>query len=198
MRRRLFRRGLAVLGFALAVVAAFVLAQVIRHNLHAVVPGEVYRAGQMNADQLAGCITNYGIRSVLNLRGPNGDQDWYRGETQTVAQLNVAHYDLRWSSGEEVDPSQLAATIELLRAAPKPLLIHCQGGADRTSLASALYRFAVVGKPAAEAADELSVWYGHVAWLRPKVRAMDRSFWNYVRNGVTEPVEPGRGPTSRQ
>jgi protein tyrosine/serine phosphatase len=186
-----------VAGFALAAVAVFALTQMAHHNLHVVVPGEVYRAGQMNADQLAGCITNYGIRSVLNLRGPNGGQAWYRGETQTLAQLNVAHYDLRWSSGEEVDPAQMAATVGLLRAAPKPLLIHCQGGADRTSLASALYRFAVVGKPADEAAGEMSVWYGHVTWLRPKVRAMDRSFWNYVSNGEAGQVAPSRGPTSR-
>ncbi len=192
MRRRLIRRGLAGLGFFLAVLAVFALTQVVHHNLHVVAPGEVYRAGQMNADQLAGCLTNYGIRSVLNLRGPNGDQAWYRGETQTVAQLNVAHFDLRWSSGEEVDPAQLAATVEVLRSAPKPLLIHCQGGADRTSLASALYRYAVAGTPADQAADELSVWYGHVAWLRPKVRAMDRSFWNYVSNRLAEPVVSGR------
>lgn len=192
MRHRLFRGGLAGLVSVLAVVATFALAQVAHHNLHIVVPGEVMRAGQMNADQLAGCITNYGIRSVLNLRGPNGDQAWYRGETQTVARFNVAHYDLRWSSGEEVDPAQLAATVELLRAAPKPLLIHCQGGADRTSLASALYRYAVEGNPADQAADELAVRFGHVAWLRPKVRAMDRSFWNYVSNQVAEPVAPSR------
>ncbi len=190
MTRRLLRRILIAFAVAVLAVAAYALVQVARSNLHGVVPGDVYRAGQMNPDQLARCLTDHGIRSVLNLRGANGDQGWYRSETQTVARLKVAHYDLSWSSNKEVASEQLAATVELLRSAPKPLLIHCQGGADRTSLASALYRYGVEGKPADEASGELSIWYGHVPWLRPQVRAMDRSFWNYVSNRVATPGPP--------
>ena len=53
--------------------------------------------------------------------------------------------------------------IEVMRAAPKPLLIHCQGGADRTGLALALYA-AVIDDCGAEAAEwQLPLRYGHIS-----------------------------------
>src|SRR5262249_45918260 len=38
-------------------------------NLHAVVPGRVYRSGQMSSDKLAQVVRAYDIRTVINLRG---------------------------------------------------------------------------------------------------------------------------------
>jgi protein tyrosine/serine phosphatase len=167
-------------------VVTYAIVQVSHSNFHVVVPGEVYRAGQMNPDQLARCLTNHHIRSVLNLRGVNGGEQWYRGETQAVARLGVGHFDMSWSSSEEIGPKQLSESLGLLRSAPKPLLIHCDGGADRTGLASALYRYAVQGQTAATANGELSLWYGHLPWFRPQVLAMDRSFWNFVSNQTSQ------------
>jgi protein tyrosine/serine phosphatase len=72
--------------------------------------------------------------------------------------------------------------VTLLQQAPKPILIHCLGGADRSGLVSALYRFAIEGQKPDAADKELSIWYGHVPLIRPKVTAMDDSFWRYVSN----------------
>ncbi len=49
-----------------------------------------------------------------------------------------------------------------MRDAPKPLLIHCLAGADRTGLASALYVAGVEGRGELAAEWQLSIAYGHV------------------------------------
>ena len=49
-------------------------------NLHTVIPGRVYRCAQPSPNKLERLVHAHGIRTVLNLRGPNPDQSWYRGE----------------------------------------------------------------------------------------------------------------------
>ncbi|MFD2031462.1 tyrosine-protein phosphatase [Ancylobacter dichloromethanicus] len=49
-----------------------------------------------------------------------------------------------------------------MKDAKKPILIHCQAGADRSGLASALYLAAIKKNSAeAEAEAQLSIRYGH-------------------------------------
>jgi protein tyrosine/serine phosphatase len=67
--------------------------------------------------------------------------------------------------------------VQMMKDAPKPLLIHCKAGADRTSLASALYLHAVKNDKNAE--KQISILYGHFPWLGSKTGAMDRSFEKY-------------------
>jgi len=67
--------------------------------------------------------------------------------------------------------------VALMKKAPKPLLVHCKAGADRTSLASALYLYALKHDPDADRA--ISIIYGHFPWLGSKTKAMDESFRNY-------------------
>jgi hypothetical protein len=64
---------------------------------------------------------------------------------------------------------------------PKPMLIHCWGGADRTGLASALYLYGVKHQGSDQAAEQLSWRYGHLPYLWwSKTRAMDNTFNRYV------------------
>ena len=76
--------------------------------------------------------------------------------------------------------------IGLLRSLPKPLLIHCQGGADRTGLASALYCYAVEKQKPQIADRQLTIWDGHMPLYWLKEQAMDNSFWRYVSNNVRQ------------
>jgi protein tyrosine phosphatase (PTP) superfamily phosphohydrolase (DUF442 family) len=167
-----------------AILAGYVSSDFAHDNLRTVVPGQAYRAAQMSTNALARCIRTYGIKSILNLRGKNESYRWYNGETQTAEKLNVAHYDFGISAGQELLVQDLDKIAQLLREARKPVLIHCQGGADRSGLASAIYLYAIAGKPAEEAGRELSPWNGHVPLLRSWVSAMDHSFWRYVSNHV--------------
>jgi protein tyrosine phosphatase (PTP) superfamily phosphohydrolase (DUF442 family) len=176
------RRILAVLLFLEVTLSIYVVVTICHANFHVVVSGEVYRSGQMNAEQFTRAIQNYGIKSILNLRGENPMTDWHRVETATSAKLNVAHYDRSLGSGTPLTLEQMDDLVTLLRQAPKPILIHCYGGADRSGLVSALYCFAIDGEKPKQADKQLTIWYGHVPLIRPKVIAMDNSFWRYVSN----------------
>lgn len=64
----------------------------------------------------------------------------------------------------------------LLRDSPRPVLIHCEAGADRSGVASALYKLLVAKRPVQEASEQLSFRYGHFPWLTSRTAAMDRTF----------------------
>lgn len=154
----------------------------VTDNFHTVVPGQVYRSGQMSAGDFSHYIQAYGIKSILNLRGENPTTSWHQTEIATAAKLNVAHYDRSLGSSTPLTLEQMDELVNLLRDAPKPILIHCNGGADRSGLVSALYCYALAGETAEQADDQLTIWYGHVTLIRPEVIAMDNSFWCYVTN----------------
>ena len=151
-------------------------------NFHVVATGQVFRSGQMDAETLTRVIKERGIKSVVNLRGANSQHDWYRAETNATGQLGVEHFDFALAARREVQDQELESILETIRNAPKPVLIHCDGGADRSALVAALYLVELEGRRPDVAHRELSMWYGHVPLIRPKVSAMDHSFWRYVSN----------------
>lgn len=93
----------------------------------------------------------------------------------------MAHYDYPISAKRFVTAKQVAQILDIVRRAPKPLLVHCMSGADRAGLVSALYEYAIAGESAAEADDQLSLAYGHFPYLTSRSGAMDDSFWAFVR-----------------
>lgn len=147
-------------------------------NVHAVVPGKVYRSAQLSPARLGELIEERGLRSIVNLRGASPGERWYDEETAAAKAAGIAHYDFGISSKREVAPDEADALIALMRQAPKPMLIHCWAGADRTGLASALYLYALDERDAAEAGRALSVRYHHLSFT--SAGAMDRSFEQYV------------------
>ncbi|MGO8675988.1 MAG: dual specificity protein phosphatase family protein [Limisphaerales bacterium] len=175
-------RALVTLLILVVALSAYVVDTIYHANFHVIANGEAYRSGQMNAEQLASVIQKYGIKSILNLRGENRTTSWHQTEIATAARLNVVHYDRSLGSGTALTLEQMDDLVTLLRNAPKPVLIHCYGGADRSGLVSALYLYAIEHQKPDVADKELSIWYGHVPLIRPKVIAMDDSFWRYVTN----------------
>ncbi len=148
-------------------------------NVHVVEPGQVVRSAQLDGQRLDEIARRYGIHSVLNLRGNNAGKPWYEDEMRTSRADGLAHFDYAISAEHDVTPKQMAELLRLVAAAPKPLLIHCNAGADRTGLVSALYEVSR-GVPPVEAAQQLSLRFGHVPYLWSKTSAMDRSFAVFV------------------
>ena len=139
---RLFRAGIiaGVAALALIVAAsAFAAYQYWAGNFHEVLAGELYRSAQLTPMQFQAYRDRYKIRSILNLRGANPGSEWYRAEARTAAADGVTLIDFKMSARRELEPAQAADLIALMVAAPKPLLVHCKSGADRTGLAVALY-----------------------------------------------------------
>ena len=179
----------------IATVAAFVANMYAHRNFRVVSPGQVYRSAQMDTEGLTRAIQEHGIKSILNLRGTNADDAWYKAETSTARQLGVQHYDFEMDAEHDVTDEDMQKVLGLMGSAPKPILIHCKSGADRTGLVAALYLYSVEGKTPDYAMRELSVFCGHIPYLyfRDTI-AMDRSFAHYVElhapfpNGGAKPT----------
>jgi protein tyrosine/serine phosphatase len=178
-RRVAKRAGFTTLAAILAMGGYLGLLQV-DGNVHAVQPGQFYRSAQLDSSQFARVIRQDGIKTILNLRGAHAGAGWYDHELAVSKQFGVTHLDYGISAERMVTPAQIADLVKILRTAPRPILVHCQGGADRSGLVSALYEAVIQGKPAAQADDQLSIRYGHFPWLGSKTIAMDKSFWAYV------------------
>ena len=181
-------RGLGIAGLSLVLFAAaiggyWVVLRYQGDNLHTVSEGILYRSAQLSPSETRSVAQHYGIKSVLNLRGAHPGQAWYDEEIGAARNLGLAHIDYALSAKRFVTSQQIDDILALMRQAPKPLLIHCKDGADRSALIAALYRYAEGGASAAEADGELSLLYGHFPYLFSRSGAMDDSFWSYVHSG---------------
>lgn len=153
-------------------------------NIHVVEDGVVYRSAQLNGQKLAKVVDTYGIKSVINLRGANRGLWWYDNETEVTAAHGASHFDVRMSALRDTDDATVTQLMEILRTAPRPLLIHCESGSDRTGLAAALYERFVKERPAEVAASQISFRYGHFPWLGNRTVAMDRTYWRLAADGL--------------
>jgi protein tyrosine/serine phosphatase len=165
----------AVLG-----AAGWAYAIQIGGNFHAVEEARLYRSAQLSGDALDHAIQKYGIRSIINLRGGSIRDAWYADEQRRSAEFGVLHFDLPLSAEEEPTAAQMTQLISLLETAPQPILVHCKSGADRSGLAAALFEYLVMRKGEAEAAGQLSFYFGHFPWLGSPTSAMDVAFQKVV------------------
>jgi len=160
-----------VLGGLLFLVAAYAYVHG-GGNFHAVKPGEVYRSSWLGGEGLDKAVDRLGVKSVLNLCGPQPGAAWYEGEVAVSRRRGLSFVNLSLSANTELDAAQVAQLTKALRDAPKPLLIHCRAGSDRTGLAAALF-VAAHGGTYREAQEQLSLYYGHFPYFGSKSVAMD-------------------------
>lgn len=189
-KRTLWRRGFLVMALVLALAGGLWFGVRGPDNLHAVTEGVVYRSAQMDPDTLRRTIEDKGIRSVLNLRGEKPDSRWFQKETGVVRALGVQHLSHKLSALAAVSPEELESILRTMDAAPKPLLVHCEGGSDRTGLVAAAWAFSREHQRPEAAHGQLSLRYGHFPYLWSSTDAMDRSFWNYARQAGTGAQQP--------
>lgn len=149
-------------------------------NFHQITKGEAYRSAQMSGEELKHHIDFYKIKSILNLRGKEPNERWYKEEIKVSAEKAVMHYDIYLSAYREPTAEDVRILTGLIESAPRPILIHCQGGADRTGLVAAMWKVIVEKESKREAGKQLSILYGHLP-LGP-ASAMDQFFekWHPV------------------
>jgi hypothetical protein len=109
------------------------------YNFHWIVREEAARSSQSYLGALETFLVSNRLKAVINLRGRHPNFDWWKYETETCARLGVAHFDAMMDSRRLPLRPMLTTLLDAFDAAPRPLVIKCSGGQDRTSLAAALY-----------------------------------------------------------
>ena len=195
MRR--FRSVLRPLLITLAVIAVYFSAigiqQFVFGNIHSVVDGEFYRSAQLTPEQIAAVAKQKGIKSIINLRGDNTGTPWYDDEVAASKANNITHLNFRMKSSRDLTDAQVIDLVALMKDAPKPVLVHCAAGADRSGLAAALYRLKIKGDTLGEASSELSLRYGHMPFHFNSSAAMGRTLERVAQRGY---VLPERAPAA--
>jgi hypothetical protein len=91
----------------------------------------------MSKTALAEILRAKAIKTVLNLRGSNVSNGWYRDEVAATNAAGATQVDVAMSACLWMSRAQLRAVIRVLDKAEYPLLIHCSWGSERTGLVSA-------------------------------------------------------------
>lgn len=180
--RRFLRFGMVALLAGIAGLGLYLWQLQRSGNFHSVVVGELYRSNQPTPERLALYQRNDHIRSVLNLRGAQPGAPWYEAERKAAEQLGLTLIDFPMSDHEVLSAARIDALVRALAEAPKPLLVHCKAGADRSGLASALYLARIRHVDPEVAEKQISIVYGHfsVPWLS-RAWPMDIT-WESVEN----------------
>ena len=139
-------------------------------RLRTVVPGEIYRSGQLTANGFREAVDRFGIRTVVNLqeeaRDPYLPAAWQQEatirESELCDELGVRYIALDGGVLAEGGPpglyrppvvDQFLAVLD--DPANYPVLFHCKAGLHRTGLLTAVYRMEYEGRSRAEAFEEL-------------------------------------------
>ncbi len=146
----------------------------ILYNFHWVVPGVAARAMQPWAGGVERFLNRHGIRAIINLRGRNDDLSWWKKETALAGRNGIAHLDAMLDSRKLPTRQMLVRLVQAFDQAPRPFMLKCSGGQDRTSFAAALYLIHRDGWTALETARRQFARFPylhfpkrHQRWLKP-------------------------------
>lgn len=110
------------------------------------VSSELYRCEQPDKKDIPS-LQALGIRSILNLRRWNTDPKALEQAGFTLL--------LQRMEADDLTIDDLVAGLRQIRHAPKPVMLHCWHGSDRTGSIIAAYRIVFQGWTPAAALDEL-------------------------------------------
>jgi len=134
-------------------------------NLYQVSP-TLYRSEQPTPLGMKN-LEKLGIRTVINLRRMNNDEDEVRGTSLRTERVKIYTWNIK--DRHVIDVMRILGKPE-----NGPFLIHCQHGSDRTGLMSAMYRILEQNWSVDDALAELtgggygyhSIWTNVLSYVR--------------------------------
>ncbi len=114
-------------------------------NLYMINSG-LYRSEQPDREGFE-ILSGLGIKSVLNLRSQHSNKEF-------ITDLPLRSYHIRMNPSEIRD-DEIITSLQILITAPKPILIHCHYGSDRTGVVIAMYRIVFEGWSKEDAINEM-------------------------------------------
>ena len=173
--------GLALMLFLAGIAGFLYYIGLFNGNVREVQPGYLYRSSHLSPARFSRVVREHGIRTVICLKGGDPSDAWFREQGEICRANGATLTGIRFSARELPKPKRLKKLLRLLDRSRYPLLVHCDGGADRSGLASTLYLHLYAGVPLDEAQRRGLTWrYGH---FRSRAPAMDQFFDLYRAHG---------------
>ena len=110
------------------------------------VSDDLYRSEQPNHDAFVE-LSTMGIKSVLNLRTTEKDDE-------IIGTVSIKPFIIPMDAGSFTDKEVIEA-LKVIASAPKPILVHCRHGSDRTGVVVAMYRIIFQNWSKEDALNEL-------------------------------------------
>lgn len=128
------------------------------------VSADLYRCEQPEKKDIPD-LKAIGIQSILNLRRYNSDP-------KALTEAGFVPL-LQRMEADDLVAEDLVAALRIIRDAPKPVLVHCWHGSDRTGSVVAAYRIVFQNWTPAAALDELRFGgYGYHEKTFPNIIAL--------------------------
>ena len=162
-RKWLFVAAPVVIGLLVWIWFGFVRYHVIPKRFGVVVPGQIYRSGQISSTLIKKVLTQHNIGVIINLSGYNPNDPDKKAEQQAAEELNIKVLRFPLSGKGTGDVNNYAGAVAAIADANKqglPVLVHCTAGAQRTGGVIAVYRLLIEKKDPAFVIDEMK----HYGW----------------------------------
>ena len=147
-------------------------------NLHKV-NDDLYRSAQPEEQGMTSAKA-LGIKTVISLRETELDRNL---NVKEGTQLNTVHVPIiTW----RIKNQDIIKALQVIQDSPKPVLVHCRHGADRTGLIVAFYRIIYEGWSKEKAKDELmNGGYGYHSVFSNIPKLIDDADINTFRLALT-------------
>jgi glycosyltransferase involved in cell wall biosynthesis len=143
-------------------------------------PGGLFRSNQPSPNDVVYMVKRYGVRTVVNLRGENSQQGWFRLEVHACSNAGLERQDAVVYSRGLLETPEIENLQRLIQTIELPALVHCKSGADRAGFFSVLYRHYRLGEPIERALAELSPKFGH--FPHGPTGVLDHFFRTYLKS----------------
>jgi hypothetical protein len=186
-----------VLIIGVAPVVYFRMLYAHSKRLRVVVPGRVYRSGQLTAEGLEQAVAEYGIRTILNVQDEYPDPDLYQSfwsirtikEKACCDRLGVRYIHLKPELiSRRLVPQYRPPCIDEFLAllddpANYPVLVHCHAGLHRTGVLIAVYHMEYEGWTPLEAWADMRA-NGFAPWVATSANDYVKQYVLTYRRGL--------------
>jgi len=149
---------IAVIGGGFWVWEGVLEDRLIAKRFGVVVPGSIYRSGQLSPAMVRKTLVKHDIDLVVHLGVHDPENEAHVAEQAAVESLGIERrlYPLRGDGTGDIENYALAiAAIVEARDAGRRVLVHCAAGSYRTGGVVASYRMLLEGMPPADAWAEM-------------------------------------------
>jgi protein tyrosine/serine phosphatase len=123
-----------------------------------VVPGKIYRSGQLTARMLRKSVAKHGITTIVDLQLNDLQDELLQGEVKYASEHGIRHFRFGLGGDGTGDVDHYVDAVDTVIQCARnndPVLVHCAAGTQRTGGIVACYRLLEEGADPSAVVSEL-------------------------------------------